>query len=119
MTGEPLLFETRVIDSDTLHCWIEVADGLAIQERLRIVGIEGGEFDTEKGQINAARLHRIIKTDQVGSLRFVGHRRVRDNHGRVVGDIRLANGSLLSQTLLQTGLWTARTAYRCSASSEE
>jgi len=102
----------RVIDSDTIDAWVEVSFGVALRHRIRLIGVEGGELETPEGEQNKAMLAFIFEHEGKKQTYLVGCLRNRDNHGRLVGDIRLADNQLLCNRLLQTGRWRKRTAYK-------
>ena len=100
----------RVIDSDTIAAWIVVSPGVALLERIRLKGIEGGEEGTREGARAKCLLVTILDDPKNAPFFVVGCRENRDNHGRLVADIRLRDNSLLCQTLMNSGIYWARSA---------
>lgn len=102
----------RVIDGDTIEGWIVVSPGVAIRERVRLRGIEGGELGTIEG--TRAKHLLTLTLDAPGStpLRLRSTLESRDNHGRLVADFTLATGESLCETLLRSGQYWRRDAYK-------
>lgn len=102
----------RVVDSDTLELWCVIDDDIAVRCYVRLRGLEGGEKGTIEGARAELHLGQILQLSNARCIYLRANRRNRDNHGRIVGDIILADGSSLCYTLLSSGFYRARSAYR-------
>lgn len=102
----------RVIDGDTLECWLRVHHDVKLLRRIRVKGVEAGELPSLAGIRSQSFLQNLF--DLVGDLplHFVGSTSLTDNHGRLVGDFLWPDGTPLSTRLLQSGYYTQRTAYK-------
>ena len=100
--------EIRFVDSDTLEGWVRISSTLHELWRIRLRGIEGGEKGTPEGDHAETHLRRILDENRDCPLHFLGLESVRDQYGRRVGDLVLADGKLLTLTLLATGAYWRR-----------
>jgi endonuclease YncB( thermonuclease family) len=98
-----LVYEVRVVDSDTLSAWVEISDEIRQLWRIRLRGIEGGEADTPEGTIGSVILSNLLLERQQLSPHFIGNPKARDQHGRHVGDIGWTSGENLTCLLLAQG----------------
>lgn len=101
--------ELRIVDGDTVEAWVDVSSDLRSKWRIRLEGIEGGELGDALGE--GAKAHAIAEVLAGGATgaHFIGEEKRRDQHNRRVGDIRLADTSLLTERLLSTGAYWVRT----------
>lgn len=99
----PRCWIERVVDSDTLVVWIEATPDVRVRYRVRLVGIEGGELDTDEGRFGAASLTAHLERLQAQRLYWHGSLLTRDQHGRLVGDVVDDTGSRLTTDLLACG----------------
>lgn len=97
------MHEVRVVDSDTLVAWVQVAPEVRLLWRIRVKGIEGGELPSVNGLHGKAVLEALLKSPAAETLHFIGEQTVKDKYGRHVGDVQLADGRLLSHVLLTNG----------------
>ena len=95
--------EIRIVDSDTLECWVEIDRETRHLWRIRLKGVEGGELDTEEGLQGVKVLYAIIEEHDMESKHFFGNPNCKDKYGRHVGDIEFQDGSKLCQCLLISG----------------
>jgi endonuclease YncB( thermonuclease family) len=89
----------RVIDGDT----VVLGDGRS----LRLIGVNAPEVGHRGGTddpLGAAAAAKLAQLLQPGGLRLVAGREAFDSHGRSLGDLFLADGSLAAAALVHAGL---------------
>jgi len=99
----PKCWVDRVVDSDTVLVWIEATADVRVRYRVRLVGIEGGELGTAEGLRGKDVLETVIEAISREQLYWRGSLNTRDQHGRLVGDITLADGQRLTSALHEVG----------------
>lgn len=119
LTDDLPVLRARVIDGDTIEAWIIISHEVAVQYRIRLRGLEGGELGTPEGARSKLLLEQMLKSSADCVVFFRGHLANRDNHGRLVGDFIIANGASLCQSLLNTGAYRRRTAYAEPESTQQ
>lgn len=99
---EPQCWIERVVDSDTLVLWLSVTDDVRVRYRARLKGIEGGELGTEEGARGMAVLAGFVAQLSAEPTFWRGSLNTKDQHGRLVGDVILFDGSCLTHALLKS-----------------
>lgn len=102
----------RVVDGDTVDVDIHLGFGVVLRnERVRVMGIDTPESRTsdpvEKvfGLAAKRRVHELLNTDNVRLVTTENSKGedMRGKFGRVLGDFRVNNGRMLTETLVEEG----------------
>jgi hypothetical protein len=72
------IYDVRIIDSDTIIGWLQVAPNVRIQERIRIKHVEGGELGTPEGMAGRAHLALIWTLHAMEQACYTGSMSNRD-----------------------------------------
>jgi len=91
----------KVIDGDTLTALIELGFGLAIEQKLRLRGIDCPEIDTEEGL--KAKRHVQSQLNQCGFIVVKTHKDTTDKYDRYLADIFYLPEEKDPQAVAETG----------------
>lgn len=95
----------RVIDGDTVDCWVDLGFSIWTFERIRVCGIDTPEIrGTQKpqGLISKARVEELLPVDSEAVL--CTFKDERGKFGRILGDFEVLENRKLSEVLLEEGL---------------
>ncbi len=104
----PLATVLRIIDSDTLEIMIDIGWGLTLRERLRLKGIEGGESGTSANMNAVKWLDGEIFVNRRLTGKLLAHHELRDQFGRLVGDLEFWDKVRLVDLCLNSGFYWLR-----------
>mgnify|MGYP003388874034 CR=1 FL=1 len=102
----------RVIDGDTVDCWIDLGFDIRIQERVRLAGIDAPETRTRDLEEKAKGLESkewLIKALGEENAKFIittNNFNRTGKYGRTIGTILLKNGTNINELMVQEGLAT-------------
>ncbi len=107
---------TNVIDGDTLY--IDCQDGQYSYTRIRLLGIDTPEINTESGDMYFAReasdFARKTSLGKQITIYLDEKKNTRDIYGRLLAYVFLPNGVYLNEIMLSEGFAYAYTKYRHS-----
>jgi len=102
----------RVIDGDTVDCWIDLGFDIRIQERVRLAGINAPEVRTRdleekaKGLKSKEWLISALSEENTSFIITTNNFNRTGKYGRTIGTILLKNGTNINELMLQEGLAT-------------
>ena len=106
----------RVVDGDTVDCWIDLGDNLKIHKRIRFAGVNAPETRTrnkeekKRGLIAKEWLQNKIDPKHVGSSKDIILKSYEyGKYGRVIGELFIVSGSRkqsINKMMLAEGLVT-------------
>ena len=106
----------RVVDGDTVDCWIDLGYNLQIHKRIRFAGVNAPETRTrdkeekKRGLIAKEWLQNKIDPNHVGSSKNIILKSYEyGKYGRVIGELFIVSGSRkqsINKMMLAEGLVT-------------
>ena len=102
----------RVVDGDTVDCWVDLGFDIRIKERVRLAGIDAPETRTRDLEEKAKGLKSkdwLISALSEDNTKFILRTNSFDSkgkYGRTIGTIFLKNGTNINELMLQEGLAT-------------
>jgi micrococcal nuclease len=102
----------RIIDGDTVDCWIDLGFDIRIQERVRLAGIDAPETRTRdleekaKGFESKEWLIKALDGENTKFIIVTNNFNRTGKYGRTIGTIMLKNGTNINELMVQEGLAT-------------
>ena len=99
----------RIIDGDTIDCWIDLGFDIKVKERVRLAGIDAPETRTKdleekkKGLESKAWLEKNLDS---AFLLITTDYNPTGKYGRTIGTLVLKDGTNINERMLQEGLAT-------------
>ena len=100
----------RVVDGDTVDCWVDLGFDIRIKERIRLSGVDAPEIRTrdldekKKGMETKDWLISQPKRDNDRFILTTDKYKPTGKYGRTIGTLLLLDGTNLNELMLQEGL---------------